>query len=382
MKQIFFAILITISNILYSQNNFGNIFKYDTSFFSNNKIDCIRNDNVISLHNDTIFSIDNSQKTNDYINILGFSINNNSFFELKAYFYNDDYLKDLKFTPIVDFWFKNDTLYLLLFKSIYKFGRNNDSYNLISKIELDFSPNRAMLLSNGNVLLYKSNFKSDNNMYMFDCENNKVLYNKELQSPIPILSIFQPRDILCTDNYHIYYSPANEYIINIYDYNFNLVDSIVYSKKKWQSFPINRVKNVLEKTKMQVDIIEALSDDVRDKYSSIMRLFILDDKLIVMYFMKEDGKNLYLYDVWKNIKGNWKLILEGINDYDKQNLKTKDRFIPFSKFVFYKGCIYRFSSLTPIFRDNFKSEKEYIKAYENYQIENDCLLGIEKLWIK
>ncbi len=101
-----------------------------------------------------------------------------------------------------------------------------------------------------------------------------------------------------------------------------------------------------------------------------------------MYFMKEDGKNLYLYDVWKNIKGNWKLILEGINDYDKQNLKTKDRFIPFSKFVFYKGCIYRFSSLTPIFRDNFKSEKEYIKAYENYQIENDCLLGIEKLWIK
>src|SRR5574344_1615306 len=192
-----------------------------------------------------------------------------------------------------------------------------------------------MLLSNGNVLLYKSNFKSDNNMYMFDCENNKVLYNKELQSPIPILSIFQPRDILCTDNYHIYYSPANEYIINIYDYNFNLVDSIVYSKKKWQSFPINRVKNVLEKTKMQVDIIEALSDDVRDKYSSIMRLFILEDK-----------------------------------------------FIPFSKFVFYKGCIYRFSSLTPIFRDNFKSEKEYIKAYENYQIENDCLLGIEKLWIK
>ena len=95
MKQIFFAILITISNILYSQNNSGNIFKYDTSFFSNNKIDCIRNDNVISLHNDTIFSIDNSQKTNDYINILGFSINNNSFFELKAYYYNDDYLKDL-----------------------------------------------------------------------------------------------------------------------------------------------------------------------------------------------------------------------------------------------------------------------------------------------
>lgn len=382
-KTSLFLILLTISTILYSQNYSGNIFTYDTSFLSKNKVDCLRNDIVLSIHNDTIFSIDNSQKTNDNINILGFSPNNNSFFELKAYFDNeDDYLKDLKFTFIHDFWFKNDTLYLLLFKTIYKFGRNNDSYRLITKIELDFSPDKAMLLSNGNVLLYKANVKSDNIMYMFDCENNKVLYNKELKSPIPIFSIFQPRDIICTDNNYIYYSPANEYIINIYDYNFNVVDSIVYSKKKWQSFPINKVKNVLDETKMQVDIIKEFNDDVRDKYSSITRLFILDDKLIVMYFMEENGKNLYLYDVWKNNKGNWELILEGINDYDKKNLKSKDRFIPFSKFIFHNGCIYRFSSLTPIFRNNFKSEKEYIKAYENYQIENDCLLGIEKLWIK
>lgn len=383
MKRIFFAILILISNIVYSQSYSGNIFSYDTSLFSNYKVDCLRNDIVLSIHNDTIFSIDNSQKTNNYINILGFSTNNNSFFELKAYFDNkDDYLRNLKFTPIHDFWLKNDTLYVLLFKSIYKFGKNNDSYKLTTKIELDFSPDRAMLLSNGNVLLYKSNVTSDNIMYMFDCENNKVLYRKELQSPIPILSIFEPRDILCIDNDYIYYSPANEYIINIYDYNFNVVDSIIYSKKKWQSFPINIVKNVLDKTNMQVEIIEALSDDVRDKYSSITRLFILDDKLIVMYFIEDDGKNFYLYDVWKKNHGNWELMIEGINDYDKKNLKNKDRFIPFSKFIFHNGCIYRFSSLTPIFRNDYKSEKEYIKAYENYQIENDCLLGVEKLRIK
>lgn len=370
-----------MSTILYSQINSGNILKYDTAFFSTNKVDCLNNDIVLSENKDTVYCINNEQNTNNNeINLLGFSTISNSFFEVKVYFETeDDYLRNLKFIPVVDFWFKNDTLYMLLSKRIYKFSIYNNSYKLIAKYELDFKPTRAILLSNGKVLLYEENLRSDNAMHIFDCEKNKLEFNKKLSFPIPIFSLFRPRDIICVDNNYIYYSPANEYKINIYDYNFNIVDSIVFLKKNWKNFPVEMSEKTLYEKKMKIDIINSLDDDVRNKYSSIARLFIFEDKLIIMYFIKEKENRLYLYDVWQRKKDGWDIILDGINDYDTININTKDKLFPFSKFVFKNGYIYRFSSLTPIFRNDYKKEKDYIKAYENYQIENDCLLGVEKL---
>ena len=386
LKRLVFILLTTVSSIGYSQSFYGDKFICDTAFISDIEVDCIMNRFAVSLHKDSIYIINNKPKADHgFISINGYSIPSNSFFEVKAYFEDgDEYLSNPGVFPIHSLWFNKDYLYMLIFDRVYKFERKeNDrkevNYNYDSYVELSVDARSIFLLSNNKILLFNSSRDKGNTIYEYDYENNEILNRARLPYPISILSLFSPRDILCVDDEHIYYTPANTYKINIYNYNFELIDSIVYTKKGWNEFPIEKQRFALNTYEYGIDIINHFSDDFREKYSSILRLFAFDNKLIVFYFIREDNTGKYLYDIWSNKNGIWEIVEEGVDDHSKNIRNTRDRLFPFSNFIFDKKDIYRMKYDVPIRREDYRREKQYIKAYEKYVIKHNCLLTIEKL---
>ncbi|MDR1847284.1 MAG: hypothetical protein LBR17_04115 [Bacteroidales bacterium] len=388
----FVFIALAFPFFLFSQNE--NHIKYDTSVFTDRKVDCIyaKSNFIITMNNDTVYFLylNDLKKDKRKVTINGFDIKANKLFSFNVNIEKLDELKDPR-CSITTFWIRNDKLYFEVTEKMYEYEQNDAKeyvYKTTINKDKDYQP---FPLSNGNILFYKNYlglYKVNNNIYLnspdkstawylYDIDKKEIIKsNQYLDFPRPTLTYFEPMDNLCMNNSHIFYSPVNEYKIRIYDFNLQPVDSIVLKKDNWVEFDKDREQKTLDKYKEGMDIINDLSDYIWFKTSAIMRLFASDNYLIVMYRNIIEGKPQYLYDVWQIQNNKYSLIAENIND---NNIKEENRLLPFNSIILKDNVIIRLTEKTPIKKEYFKSEEKYQKAVEKYQLDNDCILTIDKL---
>ncbi|MDR0971133.1 MAG: hypothetical protein LBM25_01950 [Bacteroidales bacterium] len=369
------------------------VIDYDTTIFTKDKIDCIYNNIILSFNNDTLYFIDEKlAHKNKYkkVKISGLDTKTNKMFSFYFSAKNCNNLKD-KRNHISRFWIKDNNLYINVSNHIYVFNKNKDNEYVFQK-EVN-KPKEgenydAFPLKDNKILLYKNylglfdTFDESTCWLLYDLEKEEVIQRKEyLNFPSPILTYFGPRDIISISNDRIFYSPANEYKILIYDFNLNLVDSIVHQKKNWIMVDEEKEKQVLNKYEEPIERLNAFSNYFWDSTSSIMRLFTSNDYLIVVYKGFNDSIKLEigLYDVWHKENNEWKLIEEA-NEETINYIKNK--FYPFGATLLKDNIIIQIKEKTPIKREDYKSEEKYQKAKEKYILNEDCLLVIEKFHIK
>ena len=385
MKKIFYfqyLLYVFCPLLLLAQINKQELLILDTTVYTSFTLRCIETNQCVSNYQDKIFYFTPKRISNDCFSILCFNTTTNKDSEIKVYFDKKVHvLNDLSLYPIQDFWIDEISLFVTTHQSLFKFNKYNDTLYKYEK-HINLKTYKGFFntenINESTKLFWGRDANGSMRMSIYDTKKEKELKIKNIELPINILFYFEPRDIVSTNGKQIFFTSAANYKIYIYDLNLEITDSIVMNKNYWNPITIQREKQINSKCSTAADIIYDFGEEIND-YSSIRRLLSFGKNLIVFYNTIQDNKKVFLYDIWRaDEDGHWRLISENINDYEKEN-KTKNKLQAFRNFLFIDNSIYALESGVPVFREDYTSEEKYLKAYEKYQIDNDCVLKIDKL---
>ena len=381
-------ILMAFPLFVFSQSGENTII-LDTSVFTDNNIDCIGNEFPMFINNDTLYFLNPKEFKKDKYNIKvhGFDIKANKYFYFTIHIdKKDKYFKDSRI-DISSLFVRGNRIYFNAFERIYVFNRNEDGDYVFDKIinnNKKFYSSDPYLLPNGNILFYKhyiahkEDIEKSTSWHLYSLDKEEIITEIQyLDCPNPILTYFSPNEIMTYNNDNIFYSPASEYKIRIYDFDLNPVDSISLEKKHWSKIDTKKELKVLNKSIHAMERMNAFSDYLYESTSVILHLYASDNYLIVFYRNIIKGKAAYLYDIWKKDDGKWALLEEGADDSLKDE---ENRLLPFKKIILKDDNIIRISPRHSLKRGDYNSDGEYYKAVDKYTIENDCILAIEKLY--
>ncbi|MDR0971503.1 MAG: hypothetical protein LBM25_03875 [Bacteroidales bacterium] len=388
LKFILMWLFIATSFFLFSQNNELTI-KYDTTIFSDIQTDCIGVNLETYILNDTLYFIETKKADKDITKIIvnGFDIKTNIFFKFYLNFLNDNYVKSR--SSLHNFWINDDYIYASLGNRVYRYEKNEDenyysnsSYITKPILKGDIYSADVYKLNNDTLLFYRHylntnmHFDKSTFWYLYSLKDQKIIKEREyLDCPSPILTYYSPNKVMCFNSTNVFYTPANEYKINIYDYNLNIIDSISLTKKSnWVTIDKEKELKTLNKYEFAVERLYEMSKYIWDSSSAILKIQASDEYLLVFYRLIINKEAKYFHDIWRKENDKWVLRKETISQND-------DELSTFSDFVLRGNEIFKFSYKTPLKREDYKNENEFNKAEDKYKIDNDCLLTIDKYHI-
>lgn len=353
----------------------------DTSMYTSLNVKCLGDMPAISLNDSLLFYLKETNPQQTFIDFFCFNFNNQKESTIYAYFDKScEYLNDRSAYPISDFWFYDTCLFVTSSNTIFCFNRQSDTTYLYSK-KIVFSEFRSFFktenFGDSIKLFWGASPKGTISLVLYDFVRDKKISSCEQIFRITPLLYFTPRDMIATNGKYVFYTNCNEYKIYIYDIQFNKIDSIYYNKNNWTPLTEQRSNEIMQKCKQPIDIIYNFDKEI-NAYSSIRRILSFNDYLVVFYSQTENDKWMHLYDLWQIDKeGKWKIIDQSINDYTKGDKANK--LYCFRNFVNNKDEIFAVEPDVPIFRKDYQTEEQYMKAYDNHQLKYDCVLKIEKL---
>lgn len=368
--------------LLQSQVDKRDFLILDTSVYTTFTLRCIETNQCVSNYQDEVYYFTPKNISETCFSVFCFNATTNKESEIKIYLDKEaQILNDVSSYPVQDFWIDENSLFVTTHQSIFKFKKYSDTaYKYEKRI---------------NLKTYKGFFNTENineskklfwgiddnglmRMSIYDTKKEKEVKAITMELPIKLLFYFEPRDVVSTNGEQIFFTSAENYKIYIYDLNLDITDSIVFNKNYWNAITREREQQISNKCSSASDIIYDFGDEING-YSSVRRLISFGKNLIVFYSTTQNNKRVFLYDLWREDENKqWSIVAEDVNDYEKGN-KKKNKLQAFRKFLFIDNSIYALESGVPVFRENFNSEEKYLKAYEKYQIDNDCVLKIDKL---
>lgn len=239
-------------------------------------------------------------------------------------------------------------------------------------------------IMNNSVILYSYNIYNGTKVIKFDINNNYLRKEHIFDNPIGIeFTLFQPKQLIDISNNFIAISELNTMKINLYDWNFNKVDSINFEVKDW----VNNEKatdyfSVYKNNKIvnAKGTIEELRPLLKE-FSMIHKInFISEDKLLIFWSSpsnnslydfkfslctKDNGKWITTYDILLNKEIMENMVLE---EYLKNWKITNNYFIE-------NNNIYLIYAIPIEVKNSLKEMKilDLQKNIENYLLENENL---------
>lgn len=376
---LFLLSVVTVARPVCVFDREGGFYCDTTVFVSTYSLPCLGGSLVVSCDNGILYCI-NNENTKEGSILLGCfdEKTNSSSASLLKFPRHHAKLGNLSLFPLQGFVLHSEKLYLSQQGVLYCFEKDSNSFVLSDSIcFFDNTAYRIERMNDSLVLLHSMQHNGKVVLKSLDLDKKKIIHTKELDFSA-VLTCFSPRDVVCVWQNRILFTPANEYKIEVYDFDFNKVDSICLQKENWLLLSSQREKEMLQQSGgSPSDLIYMFSQDVRTK-STIARLLPLGEELAVLYTESKDGKLHPLYDLWRKGAGSWQLVAEGVDDYYGKD-KSENRLLPYRQFVVSNGIVYAFSAGVPLPREEYKSEKAYIKAVEKWQLKEECRLQISKL---
>jgi hypothetical protein len=285
------------------------VYLLDTNLDKIDKIHAkIINDNVYLIYN-------HQERKDDFVlyHLYEFSDKKRKY----SIFINESLIDERNW--IYDFYLRNDTLILMLYKSIIICKKEKEDFYAIKKINLKL-PSHYIDFYNGNYnfyysgalnqrfgrikklthkITYDSNFKDDS------------IYHYELPSGL-IWTFIRPRKLIAFYNDLLLVSDADNYHLRIYDKNNN----IIWDTTLYQRIIHNRKFNW--DTGSFDELIEGIQH-----FPLIRSVDFLDTNRVLVVWThpkKQDNKHGFytiLFDIWNKSNGKWSLEIDSLKNIDK-----------------------------------------------------------------
>lgn len=322
---------------LEAQEFISDILKFDGSVLLSE--DYSEKRNILFVYDRNGLHVLNTRIINESDSAFLYYLNDNHSYRLIV---PTDYQNRKLFFP--DFINLNNKMYLLEFRNIFVFEplAGSDNYRLsettllpkpfISKIE--YFQNDFVLL---NSFLCASNREEESQVYICKFHPADSLYDiHHFTNPSGFMfTSIWPRNILDYYKGMTALSDADNYLIRIYDQNYNLKDSISRKTAEWvkcRSTKTNRSE--LAETNTPKAHFGNLMEDMKNRSLISSINFIDSNRIFVSWTIPpgdDDFVNYYVrYDLWERKSGNWKLKYKDLKDYRQNDKDSFSSFFPIS----------------------------------------------------
>jgi hypothetical protein len=212
---------------------------------------------------------------------------------------------------------------------------------------------------------------------LIDLEKKNQQFLKFPNPSAPGFAFFQPSNVMDMDEEHVYVADYDNYRILIYDYDSNLLDSIVRHPKEW-------VKTDKEIPEYPLGSNQPVSfiNKIRP-YTAITSLIqnitlVGNNRLFVCWDIPNGDEFGYImrYDIWEKINGKWKLKFANIKDFEESDNAIMDKYsIPIKYYYRVVGdyLLVKYKGATKELFEQYqgKTYKEFKDACDEYFLDND-----------